>query len=189
MRHSHANRGAAFEAMINHCNMRYENAGIALINKRPTPVKILSARGNRVTACLQQASTVDYDGFYRQRGIAFEAKSIAEGARFPLDKLQQHQFDYLSKAHYIGNVPSFLLVEYAEHRAVFLLPFVKLEMIWKAQSSVRGSRSIHIADMERHGFEVTPGRVPLDYLAAVDHVWGLTAAEAAAVEAHRGGAR
>ncbi len=174
MRHSLANRGMAFESMIDFCNRQYEYQKIALINKRPTPVKITSKKLNRVTGLLTKPSTVDYDGHYRQRGIAFEAKSVADSERFPLSNLEAHQFDYLARAHYIGGAVSFLLVEYQAARRTFLLPYPQLEQLWRSQSSaVRGSKSIYIADMERVGFEVKPGRtLPLDYLAVVDVVWG-----------------
>jgi len=174
MRHSRANRGMAFEMLIEFCNKQYEGREIALINKRPTPVKITSVIGNRVTGMLTKPSTVDYDGHYRQRGIAFEAKSVSEGDRFPLSNLEKHQFDYLARAHYIGNAVSFLLVEYRSAGRTFLLPYPVLERIWRSQSAaVRGSKSIYITDMERDGFEVKAGRgVPIDYLAVVDVVWG-----------------
>jgi len=170
-----ANRGMAFEMLIEYCNTQYEARKIALINKRPTPVKITSVKGNRVSGRLTTPSTVDYDGHYKQRGIAFEAKSVSNGVRFPFSNLEPHQFDYLSRAHYIGGAVSFLLVEYQSARRTFLLPYPSLERLWRLQSSaVRGSKSIYIADMEREGFEVKPGRgVPLDYLAVVDSVWGL----------------
>lgn len=175
MRHSRANRGMAFEMLIEHCNMMYEMRKIAIINKRPTPVKITSVAGNRVTGMLTKPSTVDYDGIHSQRGIVFEAKSVSQGDRLPLSNIEKHQFDYLARAHYIGGGISFILVEYQEARRTFLLPYTQLEILWRLQTStVRGSKSIYIADMERDGFEVKAGRgVPLDYLAVVDVVWGI----------------
>lgn len=174
MRVSRANRGRAFETLIDHCNMLYERKEIAIINKRPTPVKITSNVGGRITGIIERPSTVDYDGHTKQRGIAFEAKSVWEGDRFALSNLQKHQFDYLAKAHYIGGAISFLIVEYTSFRRTFILPYPALEDCWRAQHhKIKGSKSIYISDMERDGFEVFPGRgVPLDYLAVVDSVWG-----------------
>jgi len=174
-----ANRGMAFEMLIDYCNAQYEGRKIAIINKRPTPVKITSVKGNRVTGMLTKKSTVDYDGHHKQRGITFEAKSITDSDRFPFSNLERHQFDYLARAHYIGGAVSFLLVEYQSVRRTFLLPYPSLEGLWRLQSPVvRGSKSIHITGMERHGFEVFAGRgVPLDYLAVVESVWGLPGGE------------
>ncbi|WP_217597142.1 Holliday junction resolvase RecU [Cohnella sp. GbtcB17] len=170
---SFANRGTAFENLINDCNLLYRQHKIALVTKRPTPVKILGVDGRgRVRGFLEKPSEADYDGFYKQRGLAFEAKSIAAGERFPLSNLEQHQFEYLSDAHYVGNVPSFLLIEFTEHRVVYLLPFTELEQVWKMRSKVRGSKSIHISYLERYGYPVAQGRgVPCDYLAVIDHIW------------------
>ncbi len=39
------NRGMAFEKLINLANEIYQRGGVALINKRPTPVKVLISKG------------------------------------------------------------------------------------------------------------------------------------------------
>ncbi|PGM88175.1 hypothetical protein CN958_27060 [Bacillus cereus] len=38
------NRGMAFEKLINLANEMYQREGLALINKRPTPVKVLKIK-------------------------------------------------------------------------------------------------------------------------------------------------
>ncbi|MBJ8031883.1 Holliday junction resolvase RecU, partial [Bacillus cereus group sp. N21] len=43
------NRGMHFEKLINLSNEMYQREGVALINKRPTPVKVLKSRGSQVT--------------------------------------------------------------------------------------------------------------------------------------------
>src|SRR5690625_449002 len=95
---SYANRGMNFEQIIDHTNRMYENKGIALINKRPTPVKILgrNSRG-MINGFLEKASTVDYDGVYRGKSIAFEAKSTKELNRFDLKNVPDHQVQHLEK--------------------------------------------------------------------------------------------
>ncbi|RED54774.1 Holliday junction resolvase RecU [Cohnella lupini] len=168
------NRGMAFESLINMTNTMYENQSIAIINKRPTPVKIMKREANRIYGYLERPSTVDYDGHYRQRGIAFEAKSVAEGDRLDLSNVASHQVTYLGKCHYVGNAIAFLIVAFEAHRKVFMLPYPVLETFWKRQmDGIRGTKSIHILEMEREGFEVRSGKVPLDYLSVVDKVWGL----------------
>lgn len=42
------NRGMAFEMLINLANQMYQRVGVALIKKRPTPVKVLKSKGGRV---------------------------------------------------------------------------------------------------------------------------------------------
>ncbi|PEA01901.1 hypothetical protein CON37_25350 [Bacillus cereus] len=68
-----------FEKLINLTNEMYQREGAALINKRPTPVKVLKVVYGRVTGgCYESKSTVDYDGVYKGRAIAFEVKSTNE---------------------------------------------------------------------------------------------------------------
>ncbi len=63
---------------------------MALINKRPTPVKVLKSKGGRVLNGFYEAkSTVDYDGVYKGRAIAFEAKSTEKDTRFDLKNIAQ----------------------------------------------------------------------------------------------------
>lgn len=42
------NRGMAFEMLINLVNEMYQRGGVALINKRLTPVEVLKSKGERV---------------------------------------------------------------------------------------------------------------------------------------------
>ncbi|NUU54357.1 Holliday junction resolvase RecU, partial [Paenibacillus taichungensis] len=93
-------RGMGFEAIITFSNERYDTLGLAVVNKRPTPVKVTKAAGAKVLeGFYEEPSTVDYDGIIPGgRGIVFEAKSIS-GDLFPLSNLKDHQFEYLLKCH------------------------------------------------------------------------------------------
>lgn len=71
IRTSQANRGQAFEQLLNFTNLQYERAGIALIHKRPTPMKLLRKQGFHFIAAFEKKSTVDYDGVYRGKAIYF----------------------------------------------------------------------------------------------------------------------
>lgn len=65
------NRGMAFEKLINLTNEMYQRGGVALINKRPTPVKVIKSKASQVIKGFYEAkSTVDYDGVYKGRAIA-----------------------------------------------------------------------------------------------------------------------
>ena len=76
---SAANRGMSLEEDINLSNDFYRDSGIALINKRPTPINIVKvdySRGARITdAYFEKQSTTDYNGVYKGRYIDFEAKN------------------------------------------------------------------------------------------------------------------
>lgn len=73
---SFANRGMAFEQLLDYTNRLYENQGVAVINKRPTPVKILgrNTRG-MVNGYLEKPSTVDYDGTYAGRSLCLKRRA------------------------------------------------------------------------------------------------------------------
>ncbi|QYY43096.1 Holliday junction resolvase RecU [Aneurinibacillus sp. XH2] len=102
------------------------DAGVAVINKRPTPIKVLYG----IVGHFKSPSTVDYEGAYAGRSIVFEAKSTKELRRFPLRNIAEHQVEYLAKYHRCGAI-SFLLVEFAKHQTVYLLPYEVLAQYWQ----------------------------------------------------------
>ncbi|MFB5761058.1 Holliday junction resolvase RecU [Paenibacillus medicaginis] len=176
---TYANRGMGFESLLDFSNQLYERNGVAVINKRPTPVKVTKSSGNRILAgYFERASTVDYDGSYRGRAIAFEAKSVKSLERFELKNLHEHQFDYLQRSEEVGGAIAFLLVEFTKHGTTFLLPVQTLRTYWREYQKPGGKvRSIPLADFEIYAYEVRKGRYPVDYLSTVDRIW-FPAAEA-----------
>lgn len=164
-------RGQAFEQMLDFTNRIYENRGIALINKRPTPVKVLKTKGVRViSAFYDKKSTVDYDGVYKGRAIAFEAKSTKK-KNLPLDMIPDHQVKYLNQAEKHGAI-SFLIVEMKSFRDVFIIPSNMLRKYIKNAKN-GGRKSIPIDEMEVYARLVeSKNGVPLDYLSVVDKLIG-----------------
>ncbi|WP_416809021.1 Holliday junction resolvase RecU [Bacillus thuringiensis] len=103
------NRGMVFEMLINLANEMYQRGGVALINKRPTPVKVLKSKGGRVLNGFYEAkSTVDYDGVYKGRAIAFEAKSTEKDTRFENKLELKHEgislFPEIRDTRHISNI-------------------------------------------------------------------------------------
>ena len=167
MKHRQGNRGMSFENLINLANRQYKNKGIALIYKRPTPVKVLKSKGTRVLSGFYEAkSTVDYSGIYKGKPIEFEAKSVS-GKRFDLKNVHKHQLGYLENAEQHGAV-AFLLVEFRDTREVFYTP---LSMVRLAVRNAKngGRKSIPIDDFQIYADEVLQGQgIVLDYLKTVD---------------------
>ncbi|OMC71495.1 Holliday junction resolvase RecU [Paenibacillus sp. FSL H7-0326] len=175
---SFANRGMAFENILDYSNQMYDMKGIAIINKRPTPVKVVRKTYGKVTeGYFEKSSTVDYDGVYQGRAIMFEAKSTDQKLRFDLSNLHSHQYDYLKKCHMAGGI-AFLLVDFRKQRKMYLMPFLTLRSYVEASKN-GGRKSIRIEDFDIHAYEVTSGRVPVDYLKAVDKIWFTEEATAA----------
>lgn len=159
----------AFEQMINYVNELYNTKGIALINKRPTPVKVLKSKGSKVlSGYFEEKSTVDYDGIYQGRSIVFEAKSVGE-KRFDLKNIHNHQLEYLQRAKNHGAM-TFFLIEFRTYREVFFIPLSFIE-IYMRQAAQGGRKSIPYDDFLVYGFAVVRGRqVPLDYLSIIDKI-------------------
>ena len=88
-----ANQGMALEDMINRTNEYYASHNIALINKRPTNIKILKTSDKyKITdAVFLTPSTLDYVGVYNGRYIDFEAKETSSIKGFPLNNIASHQ--------------------------------------------------------------------------------------------------
>lgn len=160
-------RGQAFENLIDYTNQVYKNKGIALINKRPTPMKIIGqTRGKQHLCVFDKKSTVDYDGIYRGKPIVFEAKSTGL-KRVPLDIIADHQIEYLDQADNQGAI-SFLIVEIRPMQDVYIVSNAMLQKYVKdAQNG--GRKSISIDDLEIYAELVEQGGgVPLNYLSVVD---------------------
>ncbi len=171
-RHSQA-IGNAFEFQIDYTNTQYNAIGVAIINKRPTPMKILKRfPGNtkQFVAMFDKKSTVDYDGVYKGRAIAFEAKTTNVETRFDLSNIAEHQLRYLIKAREQGAV-TFVLIEFRKNNATYLAPTSLIEEY--AKEAVRGGKkSIPLAVFEERAYKVNTGRVALDYLTQLDKMLG-----------------
>ncbi|MDF9451349.1 Holliday junction resolvase RecU [Bacillus toyonensis] len=163
------NRGMAFEMLINLANEMYQRGGLALINKRSTPVKVLKSKGGRVlNGFYKTKSTVDYDGVYKGRAIAFEAKSTEKDTRFDLKNIAQHQLDYLEKAEKMGAI-CFFLIEFSKDKSVFAVPLSVIQSYVRMSHQPKGKKSIPRADFDIYGYLVEQTeRAPVDYLQYID---------------------
>ncbi|AEW58610.1 TPA: Holliday junction resolvase RecU [Bacillus cereus] len=165
------NRGMAFEKLINLSNEMYQREGVALINKRPTPVKVLKMVYGRVKdGYYESKSTVDYDGVYKGRAIAFEAKSTNEINRFDLKNIAQHQLDYLETTEKMGAI-CFFLIGFSKDQSVFAVPLSVIQSYVRMSQQPKGKKSIPRADFDIYGYLVEQTeRAPVDYLQYVDEV-------------------
>ncbi|MGH1280527.1 Holliday junction resolvase RecU [Bacillus basilensis] len=163
------NRGMAFEKLINLSNEMYQRGRVALINKRPTPVKVLKSKGGRVLNGFYEAkSTVDYDGVYKGRAIVFEAKSTENATRFDLKNIAEHQLDYLEKAEKVGAI-CFFLIEFSKDKSIFVVPLSVIQSYVRMSHQPKRKKSIPRADFDIYGYLVEQTeRAPIDYLQYVD---------------------
>jgi len=162
------NRGMVLEQLITYANQQYMTKGLAVVHKRPTPVKILRSQGSRiVSAVLESKSTVDYEGCYKGHSLQFEAKSTQSNSSWALKNIHDHQIEHLRLSESMGAI-CFVILEFARRGEIFYVP---AQLVVRAYDAALrgGTKSMPYDDIERVCYQVQSGRgVVLDYLAVVD---------------------
>ena len=149
-----SNKGRAFENFIEATNRHYSAAGIAVIQKIPTPTANIKGR-----IVYHQKSTVDFMGSARGVAVAFEAKETVgtkrpDGTRrpessFPLyshDKMMisEHQIRYLEKFEKTG-AWAFVLIRFRVRGDVYRIP-VGIIREWYREARRNGKKSVPISE-------------------------------------------
>lgn len=125
-----ANRGRALEELICRANAAYRARGLAVIHKVPTAwLPIRDNRGRVVSAKVEEKAVVDFMGLVKTPGgplpLAFDAKEISKGNRWPLSRLEEHQFGFLRDFAACDGL-SFILLGFWEFQEFYALPFPEL---------------------------------------------------------------
>lgn len=118
-----ANRGMGLENDINETNDYYNKYDIALIYKKPTPIRITKTDYNTlrvVDGFFELPSTLDYNGVYKGYYIEFDAKETKSKTSFPINNIHKHQIEYIKKVLYHGGIV-FLIVRFTLLRKDFVL--------------------------------------------------------------------
>ena len=111
---TYGNRGMSLESDVNNSNKYYLENDIAVIYKKPTPVKVinLNYKTNKIDeAYYEVPSTTDYNGIYKGKYIDFDAKETNSKTSFPLTNIHKHQIDHLIKVKDHGGI-SFLIIRF-----------------------------------------------------------------------------
>lgn len=88
-------RGDLTEEIINDTNKYLLNKNLALINKIPTPVKVLKRNGGKITdGFFEEKGLLDYIGICQGLPIAFDSKETNQ-ISLPLSNIAEHQFIYI----------------------------------------------------------------------------------------------
>lgn len=168
----HAHLGIDFEDMLNKSNSYYLENNVAVIYKKPTPVKIAKVdypsrnRAKITEAYYQIPSTTDYNGLYKGYYIDFEAKSC-NGSSFPFGHIYVHQVMHLKKIDEHRGI-AFLIILFNDYHEVFLLRAKDLIKAYENQFN-GGRKSIPYTFFKEYGLSVKLGFNPIvDYLKAVD---------------------
>ncbi len=121
---NYGNRGMTLESDINLTNDYYIEKKIALIYKKPTPIKVLKINTTKtriLDAFYEQKSTLDYSGIYKEKYLEFDAKETNSKTSFPLSNIHNHQIEHIKNVLYFKGI-AFLIVRFNYHNKTFVLP-------------------------------------------------------------------
>ena len=165
------NRGMSLENDLNLSNQYYRNNNIALIYKKPTPIK--ATKISYTNNCkkindgfFEMASTTDYNGVYLGYYIDFEAKMTNNLTSFPLSNIHAHQLEHLLAVNNHGGI-SFLIIRFTKLNLTFLIETNKISDI------IKDRKNIPLSLLKERGFIIQEKYEPrLDYLKIVDQIIG-----------------
>ena len=167
----YANRGMFLEHIINNANTYYLSKDIAVIYKKPTPIKVLNVayRSSKTTlidkAVFSETSTLDYNGIYKGKYIEFDAKECKNSTSFPLSNIKPHQIEHIKNVMRHNGI-------------VFLIIFMNNKFyLLKGDSLIsfignNDRKSIPYEYIEEKGYIIKEGYMPrIDYIKAIDEAY------------------
>ena len=164
----YANRGMFLENLINNTNTYYLSKDIAVIYKKPTPIKVLniSYRTEKTTlidkAVFSETSTLDYNGIYKGKYIEFDAKECKSKTSFPLSNIKEHQINHIRNIINHGGIV--FLIIFMNNKFYLFKGDTLLDFI---NSTDR--KSIPFEVIESKGYVIKEGYMPrIDYIKIID---------------------
>jgi len=167
-------RGSTFEEMIDLTNRLYSRAGLAEIQKIPTPitpVAVDNAAHTITSAYFEKKSTVDFIGAAQGIPICFDAKETRQPS-LPLRNIHAHQVEFMENFRKQKGV-SFLLVNFVAKNEMFLLPGEVLAQ-YKAAEAAGGRKSIPYAKFNPLLRVRNENGFPVHYLVAINAYLDMT---------------
>ena len=118
-----ANMGMNFENDVSKSCEFYKIHEIALIYKRPTPIKVVKMdkekKGMISQAYFQEKSVTDYVGLYRGKYIDFECKETIHDS-VPYSMIREQQYRHLFYVNKLGGI-GFFLISFKRYQEVYLI--------------------------------------------------------------------
>ena len=105
-------RGSTLEDMVNRTNEQYAEAGLAIMQKIPTPITPITidkATRHITLAYFDQKSTVDYIGAVQGIPVCFDAKECAKDT-FALQNIHEHQVLFMERFEQQGGIAFFCFI-------------------------------------------------------------------------------
>ena len=169
---SHANRGMDLENDINNTNSYYLDNDIAIVYKKPTPIKVSKVNYNKNHTIITESfyempSTTDYNGIYKGKYIDFDAKEVKNSSSFALSNLHAHQLKHLKRVKEHGGI-SFLIVRFYKNNITYLIEID--EIIDYINSENR--KSIPIDYFESKAHRIPDAYIPrVNYIKVIDNLY------------------
>lgn len=161
------NRGMTLEEDINLTNQYYREEKIALIYKKPIPIKVLKTNTTKtkiIDAFYESKSTLDYSGIYKERYIEFDAKETNSKTSFPLSNIHEHQIKHIENVLYYKGI-TFLIIRFNTINKTYILNGESLIKFINTQER----KSIPLSFFEQNCKQVELKYRPrLDYLKLID---------------------
>lgn len=145
-------RGSAFEEMVNKTNEKYEESGLALIQKIPTPITPIEIdqKNRHITlAYFDKKSTVDYIGAVQGIPVCFDAKESATDT-FNLQNIHDHQVDFMTKFKKQKGI-AFFLIYYTKRDLIYYMPIEEM-MVFVDRSRQGGRKSFRFDELKEEHF-------------------------------------
>ena len=145
----HGLRGSALEQMINLSNAHYQDKGLALIQKVPTPITpiTIDKESRHITlAYFDQKSTVDYIGAVQGIPVCFDAKECAYDT-FSLQNVHPHQVQFMGEFEKQDGV-AFLIIHYTHLDEIYYMPYRHLLVFWERACS-GGRKSFRYEEIDK----------------------------------------
>ena len=166
---TYANRGMTLESDINETNKYYDLSDIAIIYKKPTPIKVVNVEYPKVKikeAYFNEPSTLDYTGIYKNKYIEFDAKETKSKTSFPLSNIHNHQLHHIKKIIKHGGI-AFLIIRFTLLNQTYLLTGTNLlEFIEN-----NNRKSIPIDFFKQYAYPINLKYNPrLDYIKIIDKI-------------------
>lgn len=164
---NYGNRGMTLEDDINITNSYYKEKDIALIYKKPVPIKVIKINETKTRikdGFYEQKSTLDYSGIYKEKYLEFDAKETNSKTAFPLSNIHSHQINHIKNIIHFKGI-SFIIIRFNLLNETYLLRGEKLiEFIEKNER-----KSIPISYFKENCQKIPLNYTPrLDYLKTID---------------------
>lgn len=124
-------RGSTLEELVNRTIEQYQEKGLAVIQKVPTPITPVSidkTTRHITLAYFEKKSTVDYIGAVQGIPVCFDAKECATDT-FPLQNIHEHQVKFMGDFEKQEGI-SFLILYFSHRNQYYYMRYTEMIKFW-----------------------------------------------------------